>query len=1246
MKSYYKICLRANISREGGEHKMAIDMELISSEKFNLKFKNRLRDFYIYQFKNSETDFYDKGSLLDARILAGCILMSKYNVSKDELCAIQMQDIQIDSDIDMTNMINNIRDARYLDSSVKKVSKTKSKKDEICILIKNQSDDINVTSVLYSNILRLTINSSSKTVQFQKDVVEVGQDKTCDLLLEGKPAIACHQATFLYENNMWFLCDNLSTNGTWLNGCKIEPGKKYQLEANDEIDFAMSEKIIFDSPRKILIQKPFSQMVSLLYSRNMTELFLTGNTRKPISENIISKLHNVLTEYESLNEADDYEIFDKWKQLYLSAVNNAVKYGTFRNDSIRLHSIIEPLAGVEWKYGDVLDKGKIILDKVNKHVECITVDGRSITNNPFQELYKFCDENSTYSGQLFLLTYFLVLHFHIGGFLERYDNIPLKKSELNALNFHHSEKAVKLESESRGGRGKTWEKLSEKDKHLFGNMAIEKVHLDCAKDCTSNRKNKTVEKTQRRLEINDIYNRILVNNKQVVLVGDRFIIEDKMPFQVSFIEKNILYELYGKYATTKKLEEKQFRNNLNKLTQLGILICKKQGERLFYSLSNEFLYNIWNNDNDFRVRFAEMVSFFSQVIPLGEIGSYILNRITNKPNTNIRFKHNYLKRALNDFNLIDLLNAIEQKKWIEIEYRNASVVDLKYQKFVCFPLEIRESVNDGRQFLLFYHPGFRSVSAVRLEFIDSIKVGTINEMPFFAEDIKRAEKLVAYTWGTAFDNFKKGNVKNRIEINQVRVVVKCDKTEFYIKNRVQRECRGFIDINPIVDEKHGTCLELIAELTNFKEFLRWVRSLMCRVVSVEVNGSEYIRFYDDVINMARRNKLTEIDRLCDNEQFANEKEIMLEFKSGFKETDSIHELLFNELFSEPFHKVGCVLFDLLNQDDVDKAEIFKNYSEHLDPAVATDRKKQLEVVIDAFIASKKRKKSETFWAEYEDVSVPKLSFKPNFKFDSMWDLIPLTNVEIQWIQNVICHPLAKCFLTSNELKRIKYSLPNPNLFNINRTVLYDQFSDMEGFYAEFKNGAVVRTILQAIREKRTLTIQYQDQYKEPSSPICYPSHIEYSKRDNKFRLRGISDNKVKTFNIERIQNISITDNHFDHDSILEKIKDYDTAQSRSIKVSFGELKNIPDRILTEFSCFKKNCLKIANDRYRMTLFYSEDDAKEILIRLLSYGPYIDIDEDGGTVKSEYLERIIQQLDLVKTREIVKEQIKRNIEEQR
>lgn len=108
----------------------------------------------------------------------------------------------------------------------------------------------NITTILYSDTLRLTVESTGKTVQFQKNVVEVGRDKTCDFLLDGKLTVARRHATFFYEKNMWFVRDNFSTNGTWINGAKIEPGKKYQLTTNDEINFAMGEQVIFDKHEK------------------------------------------------------------------------------------------------------------------------------------------------------------------------------------------------------------------------------------------------------------------------------------------------------------------------------------------------------------------------------------------------------------------------------------------------------------------------------------------------------------------------------------------------------------------------------------------------------------------------------------------------------------------------------------------------------------------------------------------------------------------------------------------------------------------------------------------------------------------------------------------------------------------------------------------------------------------------------------------------------------------------------------
>lgn len=103
---------------------------------------------------------------------------------------------------------------------------------------------LDITRLLYGNTIKLTVESTGKVITIQKDVINVGRATESDLLLTAK-TIARRQATFFFENNTWFIRDNNTTNGTWLNGVRLKHGKKYELQAGDEINFAMSEKVIF-----------------------------------------------------------------------------------------------------------------------------------------------------------------------------------------------------------------------------------------------------------------------------------------------------------------------------------------------------------------------------------------------------------------------------------------------------------------------------------------------------------------------------------------------------------------------------------------------------------------------------------------------------------------------------------------------------------------------------------------------------------------------------------------------------------------------------------------------------------------------------------------------------------------------------------------------------------------------------------------------------------------------------------------
>lgn len=106
--------------------------------------------------------------------------------------------------------------------------------------------DPNVTEILYPDTIRLLVSSSNKTITLQKTSIEVGRATECDLNFgTDNKYMARRHATFMFSNGKWYLIDNNSTNGTYINGVKLQPGKKYLLAADDEIVFAKYTKLVF-----------------------------------------------------------------------------------------------------------------------------------------------------------------------------------------------------------------------------------------------------------------------------------------------------------------------------------------------------------------------------------------------------------------------------------------------------------------------------------------------------------------------------------------------------------------------------------------------------------------------------------------------------------------------------------------------------------------------------------------------------------------------------------------------------------------------------------------------------------------------------------------------------------------------------------------------------------------------------------------------------------------------------------------
>lgn len=89
--------------------------------------------------------------------------------------------------------------------------------------------------------LNLWMKAEERAVKLQGDRLLVGRSTDCDLQLNS-PYAARYQATLIREGKNWFLRDNNSRNGTYVNGIRLEPGELVMLKRGDSISFARKEE--------------------------------------------------------------------------------------------------------------------------------------------------------------------------------------------------------------------------------------------------------------------------------------------------------------------------------------------------------------------------------------------------------------------------------------------------------------------------------------------------------------------------------------------------------------------------------------------------------------------------------------------------------------------------------------------------------------------------------------------------------------------------------------------------------------------------------------------------------------------------------------------------------------------------------------------------------------------------------------------------------------------------------------------
>ena len=210
--------------------------------------------------------------------------------------------------------------------------------------------------------------------------------------------------------------------------------------------------------------------------------------------------------------------------------------------------------------------------------------------------------------------------------------------------------------------------------------------------------------------------------------------------------------------------------------------------------------------------------------------------------------------------------------------------------------------------------------------------------------------------------------------------------------------------------------------------------------------------------------------------------------------------------------------------------------------------------------------------------------------------MPLTTIQKQWLKAISLDPRIKLF--GIEFDGLDDVEP---LFTSEDYCIYDKYMDGdpyedEAYIQRFK------TILSALNEKKPLKIQTVNRKGNIVSMTVVPQHLEYSEKDDKFRLISTGCRYGGIVNLARIttcEKCNATGYATHHVSMESKV---------SLTLRIFDERNALERTLLHFAHFEKRVERIDAKRYLVHIKYNKSDETEMVIRILSFGPMVEVVE--------------------------------------
>ena len=223
--------------------------------------------------------------------------------------------------------------------------------------------------------------------------------------------------------------------------------------------------------------------------------------------------------------------------------------------------------------------------------------------------------------------------------------------------------------------------------------------------------------------------------------------------------------------------------------------------------------------------------------------------------------------------------------------------------------------------------------------------------------------------------------------------------------------------------------------------------------------------------------------------------------------------------------------------------------------------------------------------------------------------MPLTLLQKRWLKALTADPRIALFAPDiSGLEDVE------SLFSTDDFVYFDRYADGDPFTEE-QYTCNFRMILAALREQRKLKISHENRRGRRVTGTFIPHRLEYSSKDDKFRLITAGGWHSRTINLSRITQCELLGS-YDESEIV-----FPARRETSLTFELTDERKALERVMLHFSDCRKETRRLNDSHYRVTLWYDPQDETEMVIRMLSFGPLVRV-----TAPENFIAQIKKRID--------------------